>query len=230
LFSNDLVAQYVNARFEPAWEMVREVPIVRIDFGGGRVLTRTLHGNVLTSVCAADGRMLDALPGIYNVAGYLDQLNQLRLLHQKVMRSPPPQRDKWVREYHARQAERIAANQSPERFRDEVERLAVSKAVIEAPAERLLALAAKAPPQPKGGADRAEVARWKELEEDTRLNETTRRRQIHTLLAGQGLVRPGAVLKPIYRDVLHADLDDPYLGLGKEPFTNYPFAREDRDG
>jgi hypothetical protein len=230
LFSNDLVAQYVNARFEPAWEMVREVPLVRIDFGGGRVLTRTLHGNVLTSVCTADGTLLDALPGIYNVAGYLDQLNQLRLLHQKVTRLAAPQRDAWVREYHARQAKRIAANQAAERFGEEAKVVPVTKRVIEAPAERLLALAAKAPADPKVGADRADVARWKELAEDTRLNETTRRRQIHALLAGKGLVRPEVVLKPIYREVLHADLEDPYLGLGKELFTNYPFAREDGDG
>jgi hypothetical protein len=229
LFSNDLVAQYVNARFEPAWEMVREVPIVRIDFGGGQVLTRTLHGNVLTSVCTADGTLLDALPGIYNVAGYLDQLNQLRLLYQKVTRLPEPQRDSWVRQYHARQAERIAANQPAERFREELAALPVTKAVVEAPAERLLARAATSPQGPNAGGDRAEVARWKELEEDTRLNETTRRRQIHELLSGKGMVRPGEVLKPIYRDVLHADLDDPYLGLEKELFANYPFAQEDGD-
>jgi hypothetical protein len=28
--------------------------------------------------------------------------------------------------------------------------------------------------------------------------------------------------------VLHADLDDPYLGLGKSLFANYPFAAEDK--
>ena len=42
-----------------------------------------------------------------------------------------------------------------------------------------------------------------------------------------GMVRPEKVLKPIYKDVLHADLDDPYLGLGKELFASYPFAKED---
>ena len=29
------------------------------------------------------------------------------------------------------------------------------------------------------------------------------------------------------REVLHADLDDPYLGLGKILFDTYPFAKED---
>jgi hypothetical protein len=40
-------------------------------------------------------------------------------------------------------------------------------------------------------------------------------------------VRPDEVTRPIYRDVLHADLDDPYLGLGEALFANYPFAQED---
>src|SRR5436190_1613876 len=80
LFSRDDVAAFVNERFEPVWISVRPVPIVRIDFGNGRVLTRTLHGNILTSVCNADGYLLDALPGIYEPAEYLHQLDQLALL------------------------------------------------------------------------------------------------------------------------------------------------------
>jgi hypothetical protein len=36
------------------------------------------------------------------------------------------------------------------------------------------------------------------------------------------------VTRPLYRDVLHADLDDPYQGLGKALFCTNTFAREDR--
>lgn len=229
LFSNDLVAQYINARFEPAWEMVREVPIVRIDFGKGNVVTRTLHGNILTSVCTAEGQMLDALPGIYTAAAYLDQLNQFRLLHQACAAVPVKERVTWASAYHARQAERIKANQAPERFTEEVKRAPIGKALIERPAERLLALAAQAERAQAATKDAtaSDVAGWKELAEDTRLNESTRRRQIHELLADKGLVRPDVVQKSIYRDVLCADLDDPYLGLGKALFADYPFTRED---
>ena len=80
LFSNDQVAQFINGYFEPVWEMVREVPIIRIDFGNGTVLTRTLHGNIATYVCAADGQVLDILAGIYTPAVYMAQLQQFRLL------------------------------------------------------------------------------------------------------------------------------------------------------
>ena len=69
---------------------------------------------------------------------------------------------------------------------------------------------------------------WDLLAQDTFLNETAHRRQIHELLCEKGLVRPDKITKPIYKDVLHADLDDPYLGLGSVLFANYPFAAEDK--
>src|SRR5262249_13540998 len=72
-----------------------------------------------------------------------------------------------------------------------------------------------------------EIAGWKELAEDTKINETARRLQIHTQLAQRSLVTPNDIVKWLYKDVLHADLDDPYLGLGEVLFKTYPFAEED---
>jgi hypothetical protein len=80
LFSRADVVQTINRFFEPAWEMVRPVPVVRIDFGNGQVVTRTLHGNIATSVCTAEGEVLDILPGIYTPQAYREALNQFRLL------------------------------------------------------------------------------------------------------------------------------------------------------
>ena len=148
LFSNDQVAQFINRNFEPTWEMVREVPIVRIDFGGGHVLTRTLHGNILTAVCTANGLTLDALPGIYNPPGYLDQLDQFRLLAQQFTRTPAEGREDWVRKYHQRQAARIARNQPPERFVDLLKLPPVGKGVVERPTEALLTGPKGRPVQP----------------------------------------------------------------------------------
>ncbi|MCG8585316.1 MAG: hypothetical protein MI757_11445, partial [Pirellulales bacterium] len=56
-----------------------------------------------------------------------------------------------------------------------------------------------------------ELAEWKPLFDDTKLNESTRRRQIHKYLAEKGLVAPSDMTKWLYREVLDADLDDPYL-------------------
>lgn len=58
--------------------------------------------------------------------------------------------------------------------------------------------------------------------EDTFINETLRRRQIHTKLAAWPT--NSAELKNwLYREVLHCDLSDPYLGLSKTLFASYPF-------
>jgi hypothetical protein len=73
-----------------------------------------------------------------------------------------------------------------------------------------------------------DLANWKVLRQDTRLNETVRRRQVHALLADKGLTHPGEIAKFIYKEVLHTDLDDPYLGLGNVLFANYPFSKEDK--
>jgi hypothetical protein len=233
LFSQENVAEFINNAFEPVWESVRPVPVVRIDFGGGHILTRTLHGNILTSVCDADGRLLDALPGIYAADVYLDRLNQLRLLARYAQSFTGEERAAKFRDYHQRQADALQKQEQPEVFVEKRKAPPFTKRVIERPVELVLERpnpdqgAKKGPqpgPTPAAGTD---VAGWKELAEDTRLNETTRRLQIHLLLRDAGLVRPEKVVKSIYKDVLLADLDDPYLGLGKVLFANYPFAGED---
>ncbi len=232
MFSKDRVAEFVNRHFEPAWESVRPVPVVRIDFGDGNVITRTLHGNILTSVCTPDGLLLDALPGIYTEDGYLKALDRLRLVAGAARTRPADQRDGWARAYHRREAEALQNGQVTASLEKVAALTYVGKGAIERPVKAVVSQ----PPvntavTPNGGvAVRApgDVSRWAELAEDTRLNETTRRLQIHGLLAGAGLVRPEKVLRPIYKDVLHADLDDPYLGLGALLFDKYPFAREDR--
>ena len=43
-----------------------------------------------------------------------------------------------------------------------------------------------------------------------------------------GSIQPKDVTKQLYKEILHADLDDPYLGLGQTLFAGYPFAKEDK--
>lgn len=239
MFSRENVAQFINAYFEPAWESVRPVPIVHIDFGNGTMLTRTLHGNILTSVCDAEGHVLDALPGIYAEKEYLHQLDQLRLLARYVGARPADRRAETLRAYHHEHAKALKNHTRPQEFALKSRAGAapkaaraggVSKSVIERPVEVILAAAKPVAVHPEESpklTTKEDVASWKELAEDTRLNETTRRLQIHELLAGTGLVQPSKVTRRIYKNVLHADLDDPYLGLGKVLFETYPFGREE---
>jgi hypothetical protein len=238
LFSREPVANFINESFEPVWESVRPVPIVRIDFGNGNVLTRTLHGNILTSICTPDGFVVDALPGIYREAEYLSQLKLLCAVAKKAQAVTHEHRvrDNLVRAYHRGQAKILKGIIKPEQVARELIMAAMSKKQIELPLELVL-LPASMPALPPLRQQRPEagpaeiaaedVAHWKELEEDTRLNERSRRLWIHSLLEKTGLVKPEKVTRPIYKEVLHADLDDPYLGLGEVLFAKYPFAKED---
>jgi hypothetical protein len=239
LFSNDQVAALITNSFEPCWEMVRPVPIVRIDFGNGTVITRTLHGNIATYACTADGQVLDVLPGIYNVAGYMDALDQLRLLAGYYARQPEgDRRATYLRNYHEGQAKALKNGENPQRLVDLAKLVKIrpmGKAVVERPVELLVrggvqpanqqVVAKEETPRFDKSED---VASWKELAEDTRINETARRLQIHEMLVKEGAIAPPRVTKWLYKEVLHADLDDPYLGLGEVLFATYPFAKEDR--
>ncbi|HKB17045.1 MAG TPA: hypothetical protein VKF62_13345 [Planctomycetota bacterium] len=76
LFSDPEVTSFVNDRFVCAWESVRPVPKVDIDFGNGHTLRRTLNGNVVTYLCTPEGKVFDILPGLHSPEGYLAGLRR----------------------------------------------------------------------------------------------------------------------------------------------------------
>ncbi|NIP86779.1 MAG: hypothetical protein GTO03_14945 [Planctomycetales bacterium] len=230
LFSDDRIAQFIHQHFEPVWEAVRPVPRVTIDFGGGHVLTRTLNGNIATSACHSDGQLLDVLPGIYEPHTYLQQLDQFVQLHRWVQQQGDVAAA--LTRYHQRQAEALAEGKPP---------LVVAPApapLTKYQIERPLKLVLR--PGPAGGGrmqhappddgspgeprhDRQRLAGWPLLAEDTRINQQVRRLAIHRHLVQQGPVTPADITRWLYREVLDADLDDPYLGLGQTLFAGYPF-------
>lgn len=222
MFSQKRVADFINQSFEPVWESVRPVPIVRIDFGDGNVLTRTLHGNILTSICTPDGLVVDALPGIYTENAYVAALQRLLVPARGLQGVATVKRDAIVRAYHRQEIVQQARAAAGIRLVD-----ITKTAVIEKPVVQVVQTNNNANVQYTLPPEVENPAEWKALQEDTRINETTRRRQIHEMLASKGLVRPETITRPIYKDVLHADLDDPYLGLREALFARYPFAKED---
>ena len=227
LFSSDDIANFINDTFEPAWESLGPVPKVTVDFGNGRTVTRTLNGNVATYACTADGTVLDILPGIYAPAEYRRQLEQLFLLAQYVEgRGGPAAR---LKAYHQRQADTLARYKTPATL---ILDPGGGFSILgnEGPVRLIVAgrtpAARKVDPVGTVGGSRAVAAApgWRELALDTEYNETTRRRLVHARLAELGPVKPADVVKWLYKEVLHTDLDDPTLGLSellnrREPFT-----------
>ena len=202
MFSSPEVAQYINENFEPAWEMVRPVPTITIDFGNGKKMTRTVNGNIATYVCTRDGYIVDVLPGIFDSATYLDRLSAIKRQFE-TLPSDQPGLVRELANYHLNAETRKAVIGSA----------GAERRTIASP---LIVGAFK--PQP----ERRSISK-STLIADTEINENERRPIIHSVLKYSGLVKPDDLKKWLYREVLHADLDDPYLGFDKILTQSYPF-------
>lgn len=178
LFARTDISQYINNCYEPVWQSLHEVPIVSVDFGGGRVLKRTLNGNIATYIITADGTVVDILPGIYKPDTYLSQLKALHNLAEDCR--------------HESSSTMVSARLS--RYHREL-------------AARPVHLTGSLEPQ----AGPANLPT--NLETDTRINETLRRHQIHEKLAQTPPKLSQSLTNWLYKEVLHCDLSDPYLGL-----------------
>lgn len=249
LFSRKDVYSLINRRFESAWQPVRPAAVVRVDFGNGKTITRTLNGNIATYICTPNGDVLDVIPGIYDPQAYLERLKQGLLLYEWAMQKPgrrpgrrpprPPVRrpaqasEKVVKNYHTQQAaalrkhkepKLIVAERRPSIFAIQADMKLVLKSSLRGkPAGRIAAERTTNYTLPRELASRVGRLTPKSLEKDSRYNETIRRVKVHDYLAEHGLVKPADMTKWLYKHVLDTDLDDPYLGLGKVLFSTYPF-------
>lgn len=77
LLSDPSVIELINSTFVPVWESVRPVPKVTIDFGNGHILKRTLQGNTVMYACLPDGRVVDALPGVYTPLQFISEMKRI---------------------------------------------------------------------------------------------------------------------------------------------------------
>jgi len=252
LFSRKDISAFINGKFEAAWQSVRPAAVVRIDFGNGKTVTRTLNGNIATYVCRPDGTVIDVIPGVYDPQTYLERLKQARLLYQWATsnrRIPKEKRAKFaetvVRNYHRQQAESL-------RKHEEAKVIVVSRRPSILAIQRSMKLVLKSSLRGKAAgkiaADRrkgesqnstpyklpgrlsSRVGKLspKDLRKDSKYNENVRRVKVHEYLAEHGSVKPAAITKWLYKNVLDTDLDDPYLGLGKTLFGSYPFKDENK--
>ncbi|WP_254509419.1 hypothetical protein [Anatilimnocola floriformis] len=77
LYANEDISKLLRERFVLHWKSVRPVPKVTIDFGDGRKLERTLTGNSIHYVLTPEGDIVDALPGLYGPAAFLQHLQDV---------------------------------------------------------------------------------------------------------------------------------------------------------
>ena len=109
LYADDEVARVLRDRFVLHWKSVRPAPRVTVDFGDGRRLERTLTGNSVHYVLSADGRPLDALPGLLSPRAFLAGLAEAEGTALAYARAPAARRERALRALHRRAQERLAA-------------------------------------------------------------------------------------------------------------------------
>lgn len=183
LFSDKRVSTFICDNFVAAWESVRPVPTVEIDFGNGRKLKRTVNGNIATYICDPTGRVLDVIPGLNTPEAYLEDLRTAFRLYRSSLASF----DETVRSHH--RTARIAPIVAKLKPAD------IGKMIVEMPVKKAITT---------GEADA--------LAADTEFNRKERKPLVHQILS-EKIVKPAEITKRLYKDVLHVDLDDPYLGL-----------------
>ena len=74
LYNDPELAAWLPEQFVLHWSSERPVPQVTIDFGDGRVLKTTTTGNSAHYVLDHDGKVIDAVPGLYHPQAFKEQL------------------------------------------------------------------------------------------------------------------------------------------------------------
>jgi len=106
LYANSGVAQFLRNHFVLHWKSVRPVPRITIDFGDGRKIERTITGNSIHYVLDSDGRVIDALPGLYGPREFMNGLTLAHYAANKAGVLSGVERAGFLTKYHR---DRIAA-------------------------------------------------------------------------------------------------------------------------
>jgi hypothetical protein len=109
LYSNREVSAYLRDHFILYWKTERPVPRVTIDYGDGRKLERTLTGNSIHYILDSEGRVIDALPGLYGPAAFLRGLARAESVVKEFAGQSREKRSEILNRYHEARLEAIAA-------------------------------------------------------------------------------------------------------------------------
>ena len=101
LYSNKEISDYLRDNYVLHWQSVRPVPRVTVDFGDGRTLERTVTGNSAHYVLDWEGRLCEALPGLYAPEAFQEWLERSRELSLRLAGSDDNWRERLLVEHHA---------------------------------------------------------------------------------------------------------------------------------
>lgn len=108
LYSNAQVSATLREHFILHWQSVRPVPVITIDFGNGRKLERTITGNSIHYVLDSDGRIIEALPGLYGPGVFLRLLQGVEPVLRQLEGKEIQERQVILRDYYRTQLNKIS--------------------------------------------------------------------------------------------------------------------------
>lgn len=231
LFSDPKIQALLRDELVPCWQSVHETAKVEITFADGKKLERTLGGNTVIYVCTAQGRVVDAFPGVYTPDDFLAEAGPaLAAVRGGV--EPSPQT--WQQLHGGAPSERAGLpGLTPNGAGMAALLNTISKGVVESPPR--LAMPIVLPPNATtdlskyamssrdvvqltvpeaANASPADIGQ-RVVAFDSAQNRRLVRPQVHALLARTGIgCVPVLLQHEIFEGILHVSLSDPYFGYG----------------
>jgi hypothetical protein len=100
LYPNREVNKLLRDRFVLHWSSERPAPVVTIDFRDGRTLKRTVTGNSLHYVLDSQGRLVDAIPGLWGPQAFTRVVERAGELAREVAPLAERARRRRLASYH----------------------------------------------------------------------------------------------------------------------------------
>src|SRR5215813_5539715 len=107
LYANSAIADLLRDHFVLHWQSVRPVPLITIDFGDGRKLERTITGNSIHYILDSQGKVLEALPGVYGPQAFARSLADAEALFTNLKGKGDDEKRRLLREYYGSHANKI---------------------------------------------------------------------------------------------------------------------------
>jgi hypothetical protein len=243
LYADPQVAAVMRDRFILHWSSERDVPIITINFGDGRVLQRTVTGNSAHYVLDQHARVIDVIPGLYSPKFFIEQLQAAlrepsHVVHLSTAQSLDRRWSRMMTEARVTPsplprglaAASVAVRIAPSKAMVEAPMLPSSvleallnedmweKLVASAPAVRLssqsIALIRAENPRLDEAAFRALIDRFsRSIIRDTIQNEYRLHPQIHRFLGENNRPDFATMNNWVYSELFATPAGDPWLGL-----------------
>ena len=237
LYPHPKVSAELREHFVLHWHSVRPVPVVRVDLGNGRTLTRTITGNSAHLVLDSQARPVDVIPGMHAPHAFLDALRFARTIATEVASLSDVERVTFLAHAHSRRRTSLldtwarAVKLRNERDPSVLERATTDWKQLAGPIEFtpnvMMAMTSKAPPTAREAGARAMTklrvespllrALESDVAEDTARNRYLLHRRVHERFANHQPTRDWRELSDwVYEELFLMPPSDPWLGLAPE--------------